>query len=140
MRFRRRGLQAGAGVLALGAAALGVASRAAPALMDRLTGAALPVVLLGVAAAALSLLALAVRRYRLARAGSLLTGTALVWGWLVAQSPNLIGARLTIHTASATSPALAAVAIACGAVLLGVLPALYLLFVMFAHPRPEVLE
>jgi cytochrome d ubiquinol oxidase subunit II len=140
MGFRRRGLQGGAGVLALGLAALGVAASTSPALLDRLTGAALPLVLLGVAAATLSLVALAVHLYRLARAASLLTGTALVWGWLVAQSPNLIGARLTIHTASATAPALTAVAIACGVVLLGVLPALYLLFVMFARPRPEVTQ
>jgi cytochrome d ubiquinol oxidase subunit II len=140
MRFRRRGLQGGAGVLALGLAALGLAGTTSAALLDRLTGAALPLVLLGVVAAALSLVALAVRRYRLARAASLLTGMALVWGWLVAQSPNLIGARLTIRTASATAPALTAVAIACGVVLLGVLPALYLLFVMFARPRPEVIE
>ena len=140
VHVRRRGLQAGAGVLVLSVAALGVAATASPALFRRLTGAALPLIQLGLAAAALSLLALIVCRYRLARAASLLTGIALVWGWLVAQSPNLIGARLTIHTAAATAPALAAVAIACGAVLLGVLPALCLLFVMFARPRPEVIE
>ncbi|MGH2886729.1 MAG: cytochrome d ubiquinol oxidase subunit II, partial [Solirubrobacteraceae bacterium] len=138
--FRRRGLQAGAAVLALGVAALGVAALASPALFRRLTGVALPLVVLGLAAAGLSLLALVIRRYRVARAASLLTGVALVWGWLVAQSPNLIGSRLTIRTAAATPPALTAVAIACGLVLLGVLPALYLLFVMFARPRPEVIE
>lgn len=138
--FRRRGLQAGAAVLALGVAALGVAALASPALFRRLTGVALPLVVLGLAAAGLSLLALVSRRYRVARAASLLTGVAIVWGWLVAQSPNLIGSRLTIRTAAATPPALTAVAIAGGLVLLGVLPALYLLFVMFARPRPEVIE
>ena len=139
-RFRARGLQAGGAVLALSLAALGVAGSASPALFRRLTGPALPLVLFGLVAAALSLLALARCRYRLARAASLLTGAALVWGWLVAQSPRLIGARLTIHTAAATPPALTAVAIACGVVLLGVLPALYVLFVVFARLRPGVLE
>jgi len=140
VRFRRRGLQAGVGVLVLAIAALAVAASASPALFHRLTGAALPLILLGMVAAGLSLVALAARRHRVARAASLITAAALVWGWLVAQSPNLIGTRLTIHSAAATPPALTAVAIACGAVLLGVLPALYLLFVMFARPRPEVIE
>ena len=139
-RFRRRGMQAWAGVLALGGAALGVAASASPALFHRLTGAALPLVVLGFAAATLSAVALAGCRYRLARAGSLLTGAALVWGWFVAQAPDLIGPRVTIHSAAATPPALTAVAIACGLVLLGVLPALCLLFVMFSRPRPEVFE
>jgi cytochrome d ubiquinol oxidase subunit II len=138
--FRRRGLQAGGGVLALGVAGLAAAGSESPALLHRLTGAALPLVLLGLAAATLSFVALVIGRYRVARAASLLTGVALVWGWLVAQAPNLIGTRLTIHTAAATTPALTAVAISCGVVLLGVLPALYLLFAMFARPRPEVIE
>lgn len=140
VRLRRRGLQAGAGVLALAVTALAVAAGVSPPMFRRLTGVALPLILLGLAAATLSLLALVARRYRVARAASLLTAAALMWGWLVAQSPNLIGTRLTIHTAAATPPALMAVAIACGVVLLGVPPALYLLFVMFARPRPEVIE
>lgn len=61
-------------------------------------------------------------------------------GWLIAQSPRLIGTHLTIDTAAAAPPALTAVAIAVGIVLLLVLPAVYLLFGVFARSLPEVTE
>jgi cytochrome d ubiquinol oxidase subunit II len=137
-RFRRRGLQSACAVLVLSAAALGVASWKAPALYHRLTTVALALVILAGAAIAASLVALALRRYAIARAATVATGTALIWGWFVAQSPHLIGTRLTIHTAAATDPSLTAIAIACGIVLVAVLPAFYLLFAMFARPVPEV--
>jgi cytochrome d ubiquinol oxidase subunit II len=137
-RFRRRGLQAGGGVLVLGAIGLAVASWTAPALYHRLTTVALPLVIVALAAMLASLVALAGRRYAVARAATLTTGAALMWGWFVAQSPNLIGTRLTLNTAAATHPALTAIAIAGGVVLLAVLPAFYLLFVIFARAVPEV--
>ena len=137
-RFRRRGLQAGTGVLVLSATGLAVAAWRTPALSHRLTGAALPLVVVGFVAAVVSLLAFARRRYAPARLSTMCTGGALVWGWLVAQSPNLVGPRLTIHSAAAPSPALTAVAIAGGIVLACVLPALFVLFVLFARQSPEV--
>ena len=57
-----------------------------------------------------------------------------MWGWFIAQTPHLVGPVLTIHAAAATPPALTAVAIACGAVLVAVIPAFSLLFSMFARP------
>ena len=93
-------------------------------------------VVAGLAAMVASLLALAGRRHALARIAGLVAGAGLVWGWLIAQSPHLVGAGLTIHTAAATASALTAVAVACGAVLLGVIPALLLLFTLFATPTP----
>ncbi len=60
--------------------------------------------------------------------------------WLIAQSPRLIGTRLTIHTAAATHAALTALAIAGAAVLIAVLPALYLLYVLFTHPSAETTQ
>ncbi len=54
----------------------------------------------------------------------------------MAQTPRLIGTRLTIHTAAATHPALIAIAIA----VLLVLPASYLLFALFGRPVLEVTE
>ena len=133
-RFRARALQAGAGSLLLAVGGLIVADADAPGLFARLTHAALPLVVLALACLVLSLLAMLSRRHAVARAGSLLAGAALVWGWFVAQSPHLVGPLLTIHTAAATRPALIAVAIACGAVLLGVIPAMFLLYSMFARP------
>jgi cytochrome d ubiquinol oxidase subunit II len=125
-------------LLSLAAAAL--AAAAAPALWHRLIGPALPLVLIGLAAAVLSLLALRRRRYLLARGASLVTGAALLWGWFVSQAPHLIGTRLTIHAAAAPHAALVSIAIAGGVVLLLVLPAMYLLFAVFARPELELTE
>jgi cytochrome bd ubiquinol oxidase subunit II len=139
-RFRRRGLQTGTSVLALSLLALLTAAWKAPALWHRLSTAALPLLVIGVLAALLSLYALATRRYLLARTATILTAGAIIWGWLIAQSPRLIGTRLTIHTAAATHTALTALAIAGAAVLIAVLPAFLLLYILFAHPRAEITQ
>ena len=139
-RFRVRALQSGVCVLLLALAAPLVAAATAPAVWHRLIGPALPLVIVGLAAAALSLIAQWRRRYLLARGASLLTGAAVLWGWFAVQAPHLFGARLTIHTAAATHAALVSIAIAGGVVLLLVLPAMYLLFAVFARPVLEVTE
>lgn len=137
-RFRSRGLQTGAAVLALGLLALPVAAWKAPALWHRLSTTALPLVVVGILAAGLSLYGLARRRYLLARWASMLTAGAVVWGWFIAQSPRLVGSRLTFHTAAASPAVLSALAIAGAVVLLAVLPAFYLLYALFRRPSPEV--
>ena len=139
-RFRRRGLQTGTAVLGLSLLALVTAAWKAPAFWDRLSATAWPLVVLGLIATAASLQGLARRRYVVARVATMVATGAIVWGWLIAQSPRLLGARLTIHTAAATAPALTALAIAGAAVLVAVLPAFYLLYVLFARPSPEVTE
>jgi cytochrome d ubiquinol oxidase subunit II len=139
-RFRVRGLQSGACVLLLSLAAPAVAAATAPAVWHRLIGPALPLVIVGLGAETISLLASWRRRYLLARGASLLTGAAVLWGWFAAQAPHLIGRRLTIHSAAATHAALGAIAIAAGVVLLLVLPAMYLLFAVFSRPELEVTE
>ncbi len=139
-RFRRCALGAGACVLLLSVAALATASVTAPALWHRLIGPALPIVIAGFVTIALSLLALVGRWYGIARVTTVLTAAALLWGWFAAQAPHLIGARLGIHTAAATHPALMAIAISIGIVLLLVLPATYLLFALFGRPVLEVIE
>lgn len=139
-RFGRRGQQTGSSVLALSALSLLAAAWKAPSLWHNLRTTALPLVVIGLLATIISLYALARRRYLLARGATMLTAGAIVWGWLIAQSPRLIGTRLTIHAAAATPPALTALAIAGVAVLIAVLPAFYLLYVLFSHPSPEVTE
>jgi cytochrome d ubiquinol oxidase subunit II len=139
-RFRRRGLQAGTSVLALGLLALLAAAWKAPALWHRLSTTALPLLVIGLLATVISLYAFARRRYLLARGSTMLGAGAILWGWLIAQSPRLIGTRLTIHAAAATPAALTALAIAAGVVLLAVLPAFYLLYVLFGRPSPEVTQ
>jgi cytochrome bd ubiquinol oxidase subunit II len=135
-RFRRRGLQSAVGTITLSALALGVAAWKAPALSDRLLGPELPVVALGFAAAATSTWAFWVGSYRLARSATLLSAVTVIWGWILAQSPHLIGS-LTVHTAAASRAALIAIAIAVGVTLVTVVPALFLLFGVFARPVPE---
>jgi cytochrome d ubiquinol oxidase subunit II len=139
-RFRIRGLQGGGAVLILSVLALSAAGWKAPALSHRLTTAALPIVLPGLAATVVSVYALGRRRYLVARVAGVVSGAAVIWGWIVAQSPHLIGTRLTVQTAAATPAALAAIAIAGGIVLLLVLPAMCLLFGVFGRPVPEVTE
>jgi cytochrome bd ubiquinol oxidase subunit II len=138
--FRVRALQSGACVLLLALAALPISAASAPAIWHRLIGPALPLVIVGLGAGAVSLLATRRRRYLLARGASLLTGAAVLWGWFVSQAPHLIGTRLTIHAAAATHAALVSIAISGGVVLLLVLPAMYLLFAVFARPVMEVTE
>jgi cytochrome bd ubiquinol oxidase subunit II len=138
--FRRRGLQTGASVLAVSLLALLAAAWKAPALWHRLSTAALPLLVIGLVATVLSLYALARRRYLIARGAAMLTAGAILWGWLIAQSPRLIGTRLTIHTAAATHTALTALAIGGAVMLIAVLPAFYLLYVLVAHPSPEMTQ
>jgi cytochrome d ubiquinol oxidase subunit II len=138
--FRRRGLQSGACVLVLGLAGPLLAAAIAPAVWHRLIGPALPLVIAGLGAQGASLVALARRRYPLARHAGRLAAAAVLWGWFLSQAPRLIGSGLTIHTAAATHTALGAVAISSAAVLLLVLPAMYLLFALFARPELEVTE
>ena len=127
-------------MLALSVLALLAAAWKAPALWHNLSTTALPLLVIGLLATPISLYALARRCYLLARGATMLAAGAIVWGWLIAQSPRLIGPRLTIHTAAATPAALTALAIAGAAVLIAVLPAFYLLYVLFAHPSPEITQ
>ena len=139
-RFRLRGLQSAGGVIALAAAALAVAASSSPALWHRLAGSAIPLVIVGFSGALLSVWAFSRRSFLVARGAALLTAAAVLWGWFVGQAPHLIGTRLTIHTAAATHPALVAIAIASGIVLVLVLPATFLLFTVFARPDLELNE
>ncbi|MGO9788719.1 MAG: cytochrome d ubiquinol oxidase subunit II [Solirubrobacteraceae bacterium] len=139
-RFRRRALQSGASVLALGALSLLTAAWKAPALWHRLSTTAVPLLAIGLLAALTSLYAFARRRYPLARAGAMLTAAAILWGWLIAQSPRLVGTRLSIHTAAATPAALTGFAIALGVALLAVIPAFFLLYALFRPPAPKVTQ
>jgi cytochrome d ubiquinol oxidase subunit II len=135
-RFRRRGLQSAVGTMVLSALALGVAAWKAPALSDRLLGPELPVMVFGFAAATTSVQAFWVGSHRRARGATVLSAVTVIWGWILAQAPHLFG-PLTVHSAAASGPALTAVAIAVGVTLATVVPALFLLFGVFARPVPE---
>jgi cytochrome bd ubiquinol oxidase subunit II len=91
-----------------------------------------------VLSASASTLLLRRRRCAAARLAALLSVGLIVWGWFVAQYPRLIGPRLTLTNAAASPSALAAVCVAIALVLVAALPALYLLFAVFARPSPEL--
>jgi cytochrome bd ubiquinol oxidase subunit II len=119
--FRRRAIASGAvaGAVALGG--IGVLHADASRLFGRLTGRALPLILLSGVAGALTLVWLAGRRrYAAARITAALAVVAVIWGWAAGQYPFLIEARLTIDEArgaSATLQALLATVIVGGAVI-----------------------
>ncbi len=139
-RFRRRALASGIAVLVAMAIALGTVAASAPELWARLTGAALPLVVAAAAAELVAVVALARRRYLMARAAGVASASAVLWGWFIAQAPRLVGPHLTVHSAAATHTALVAVAVSVGAVLVVVAPATVLLFSLFDRPVLEVSE
>lgn len=112
--FRRRALGSGivAGALALGG--LLVVRLDSPALWEDLSGAGLPLVALSAAAGSATLGLVARRHFRLARAAAALAVAAIVWGWAVAQYPDVLPGALTIAEASAGRPTLVAVLVAAG--------------------------
>jgi cytochrome d ubiquinol oxidase subunit II len=139
-RFRRRAQRSGVIVALFMAAALIAAGASAPSLWHRLVSAGLPVVVAGGGAQAVALLALARRRYLVARAAGVVSAALVLWGWFAAQAPRLVGPRITVHTAAATRPALMAVAVSVAAVLVAVVPATFLLFRLFDRPALEVVK
>jgi cytochrome d ubiquinol oxidase subunit II len=134
--FRARALVAAMVAGALSLFALPIAAAEAPRLEDRLLGPALPLVVGGVGAGAGSLAALWRRRYRLARGAATAAVAAVIWGWGIAQYPQLAGPDVTVSSAAAPEATLRALAIGggLGAVLLA--PALWALYVAYRRRAP----
>jgi cytochrome d ubiquinol oxidase subunit II len=130
-QFRVRALASAGLTGSVGIAGLFVLRADAPLLFASLTGRAMPVVLLSVAAGMAAIALLAVRRYIPARAASGLAVAAILAGWAVAQYPYILLPDLTIEDAAGGRATLVAmlVALLAGAVVL--LPALGYLFALF---------
>jgi cytochrome d ubiquinol oxidase subunit II len=135
--FRRRAIVAAIAVPALSLAAF--ASAGAPLRHASLSAGVLPILLAAGAAIVLALWALLVMRLRVARALLALHVAALVWVWGLAQQPHIFRG-ITVRSAAASAPALRLLATTdlAGAVLL--LPALWLLLVVFRQRPVEVTE
>jgi cytochrome d ubiquinol oxidase subunit II len=132
--FTRRAQAAGivTGVLSL-ATLLELASSDA-ALFGRLTGRALPLVILSGLSGLAVLALLTTRRTRGVRILAALSVAAVVWGWGVAQYPRLLpGTPVTLTSAGAPQATLAAVVVLFIALVLLVGPAFGLLF--WLHSR-----
>jgi len=136
--FRRRALAMGLVTGALAVAGLVVIRADARALYDDLTTGAAIVTLVVSAAAGLATLALVrVERYEPARVCAALAVAAMVAGWGIAQSPDILPG-LTVHAAAAGHATLVALLISIGAGLLVLVPSLALLFGLVLRGRFDV--
>jgi cytochrome d ubiquinol oxidase subunit II len=126
--FRRRALVTGVLAGALAVAALIVVHDDARLIWNRLTSGWGPVALVASGSAgAATLRFLRARRYEPARVAAAIAVAAVVAGWAIAQSPDLLPG-LTIHQAAAGHATLVALLIAVAAGALIVTPSLALLF------------
>lgn len=129
--FRRRALAAGvvAGLVA-GAGLLFLRSDA-PRLAHGLAHRGLALVIVSAMAGLASLVLLYRGQFLTARVTAALAVVAVLWGWAVAQYPNLLDPGLTIKGAAANSAVLRAVLICLGGGALLVAPSLIWLYVLF---------
>ncbi|HZX55605.1 MAG TPA: cytochrome d ubiquinol oxidase subunit II [Ilumatobacteraceae bacterium] len=125
---RRRAL--GAGVLTGFAAVVGIVPLHddAPLLFDRLTGPALPVVLLSAVGGAVSLLLLWRRRARTARIAAVVAVASVVAGWGFAQYPWVLVDAGKIDEIAAADATLWSLVVVFGLVAVTVVPALLYLY------------
>jgi len=126
--FRRRAIASGivAGVVAF--AGIFVLRADADYLFDRLTGVALPIVILSGLFGIGSLVLLLRRHHRGARVLAIGAVATVIVAWGVAQWPYLLPESLTISAAAAPDATLASVLIVFGLAVVIILPALGLLY------------
>ncbi|HKT06639.1 MAG TPA: cytochrome d ubiquinol oxidase subunit II [Gemmatimonadaceae bacterium] len=135
--FRRRALAAAIAVFVTAFLALLLARSHAPRVSAGLIASAwapLLHVLTGIAAI-LAIVALWIRRWRVARIAVAAQVTFILWGWAAAQAPYLVPPSLTIGNAAAPSRTLAIflIALAVGAIVL--FPSITYLFRLFKSAR-----
>jgi cytochrome d ubiquinol oxidase subunit II len=130
MYFRRRALAAGAlsGAVAIGG--IFVLRADARHLFDRLTGAALPLVIISAVCGLAALALLRSASPTPLRALAVLAVATVVAGWGVAQYPYLLGTHLRLHAAAAPSATLWSIVVIFGVAAIVVVPSLALLYVL----------
>jgi cytochrome d ubiquinol oxidase subunit II len=134
--YRRRALIIGlvVGVVALGGIA--VLHSDAPRLYSGLTHRAFPLVVASAVAGLASLGLLALRRYLLVRFSAALAVTTILWGWAVAQYPQMLPPHTSYTAAAATGPVLAATLVVSAIGALVLLPSLAWLLLLFQGSSP----
>jgi cytochrome d ubiquinol oxidase subunit II len=126
--FRRRALVAGVTAGAVAIAGIAVLAADAEYLFDRLTGPALPIVIVS-GLAGLGSLALLVRRsHRGARLLAIGAVASVIWAWGVAQWPYLLPESLEVGQAAAPDATLATVLVVFGVAAVVIVPAIGLLY------------
>jgi cytochrome d ubiquinol oxidase subunit II len=133
-RARALGAAAAAGAVAIGS--LVVLREDARPLYDELTGgAALACVIVSVLAGVVTFALVWTRRYGPARLTSAAAVGAVVLGWAVAQSPDLLPGQLTLDQAAAPDATLVAVLVSVGLGMLVLVPALAYLYRLVLQGR-----
>jgi cytochrome d ubiquinol oxidase subunit II len=133
--FRSRSLIVGAIAGGLAAIGLVLVRAEAPVLWEGMLDAGLLFALLSAAGGIVSLVAVWLRTYRLARAGAVVAVSSVLFGWGVAQWPYLIVPDVTVTDAAAPDATLRVVAIGFGIGAAVLAPSLYLLFHIFKLER-----
>jgi cytochrome bd ubiquinol oxidase subunit II len=135
---RRRALAAGALTGLAAVAGIIPLDDDAPRLFDRLTGVALPVVLLSAAAGLASLLLLWRDQPKLARASAVVAVAAVVAGWGVAQYPWILVDAARIDDVAGARPTLWSLVVVFALAAVTVLPALGYLYWLTQRGRDPV--
>jgi cytochrome d ubiquinol oxidase subunit II len=104
--FARRAVATAAATGVLAVVGLVVLRSDAEYVGDRLTSAALPLLLVSLLAGGANLVLLRRRAFRLTRPLAAIAVGAVVWAWAVAQSPYLLPTSLTVSEAAATDTTL----------------------------------
>jgi cytochrome d ubiquinol oxidase subunit II len=130
--FRTRALIAGTATVGLSGLAIPLLRVEAPHLWSGLLSArALPVVIVGVAAALLAGWCLRTRHYRWARTAAVVQVTALLAGWMLAQYPYIVYPDITLTSAAAPPETLRFFLLTLPIGFGVLLPSLWLLFRVF---------
>ncbi|MBX6389190.1 MAG: cytochrome d ubiquinol oxidase subunit II [Frankia sp.] len=134
--LRRRALAAAvvAGVLAM--ALLPLLWEQAPTVADRFAQRSIPLVALS-AVGGLGAIWLVWRgRFTLARLAAGLAVGGVLWGWAVAQYPDIVVGHATVDSAAAPTANIQAMLIAIAIGMVFLVPALFALYRMFSRPEP----
>jgi cytochrome bd ubiquinol oxidase subunit II len=130
--FSLRATAAGLITGALAAGTFTELSSSAPRVFDRLTGIALPLVAISIAAGMAVLGMLLLRWYHalILRAAAAIAVATVVWGWGLAQYPYLLPTSLSLEAGSAPTASLVAEFIVTGLAVLLVAPGFALLYLL----------
>ncbi|MCK9894792.1 cytochrome d ubiquinol oxidase subunit II [Frankia sp. AgB32] len=108
----------------------------APVVAHRFLDRSMPLVGLSVIGGAATLVALARRQFVVARLAAGLAVGAMLWGWAVAQYPDLIVGQVTADSAAAPTTNIHAMLYAVAGGLAIVLPPIIVLYRLFTRPEP----
>jgi cytochrome d ubiquinol oxidase subunit II len=134
--FRRKALGAAAVAGVLSLVLLPLLAHDAPVVAQRFRDRSIPFLALAALAGTVSLAVIWQRRYVLARVTGALAVGGVLWGWALAQYPDLAVGAATAAGTAAAGPNLRALLIAMGFGMAVILPAFVLLLRVFATPEP----